>query len=664
MSTDTSSEDTTAVPLFGDDVPARRAQQAKPAATDGPRSTEARRTAGQAGTSGGAAEAAGPGTPPGGGTPGSTPPGWQRTARWWAPPLALLLVAAAWVGWLMYDRAGTAMPGVTLEGVDVGGMDAAAMKAQMDAIVTRRQDAVITAAAAGQTFTMQMGTEGYQADVDGAVAAALAAGRDGPIGSVVTHVQTTLGDRTWDLTLETDTIEAPVDEFVAMVGDTVDVDPFPGSVTLDPETATVTSELPATGLELDRETARELVLGVAGIGQDATVDLPTVVLEPATEDADVTAAVSALETALAEPYRLTRGDDAVTIEPTEFAQWLSVADPEEAFAVTLDEAALAVAMEGRGARFDVEPVSARYVIESGWRTYDNKGSGTFDPSPASVSIVEGRNGLSYDAESATQQVLALYEAGEHTAELELDVVEPRLSNDRAQQLRPNALLGTFTTYEACCGNRQHNIRRLADLVDGAMLLPGENYSVNDEIGPRTEEKGFLPAGAIIAGEIDEEDVGGGISQTATTFYNAAFFAGIEVLEHRPHSWPISRYPLGREATFDYGSDLDINILNNTEHAIIVSTSWADESVTFSIFGFDDGRRVTAEMGSPYDYRDYPTERRPNPDLPPGVEQVVQTGGQGFSVDYTRIIEGGVAPGTENYSWTYSPKAMIIEYGPE
>lgn len=644
MSTDTSSDDTTAIPTVGDDVTRRQ--------------TVADRTGDSAGDPG---SNAGPAT--GAGGRGPSRPAWQRTAKWWAPPLVVLLAAAAWVGWLMNERAGTAMPGVTLEGVDVSGMDAAAIEAEMDAIVTRRQEAMITATAADQVFTMQMGPEGYQADVDGAVAQALAAGRDGPIDSVATHVQATFDNRSWDFTLDTATIEAPVDDFIAMVADTVDVEPFPGSVALDAETATVTSQPPATGLELDRGTSRDMVLGVAGIGQDATLDLPTVVLEPATDPADITAAVTTLETALAEPHTLTRGDDAIVIEPTEFAQWLSVGGPDDAFAVSLDEAALAAAMEGRGDRFDVEPVSARYVIESGWRTYDNKGSGTFDPSPASVSIVEGRNGVAYNAETATQQVLDLYAAGEHATELEVDVVEPRLSNERAVQLRPNALLGTFTTYEACCGNRQHNIRRLADLVDGAMLLPGENYSVNDEIGPRTREKGFLPAGAIIAGEIDNEDIGGGISQTATTFYNAAFFAGIEILEHRPHSWPISRYPLGREATFDYGSDLDINILNDTEHAIIVSTSWGEESVTFSIFGFDDGREVTAQMGTPYDYTDYPTERRPNPDLPAGVERVVQSGGQGFSFDYKRIISGGVAPGTEDYSWTYTPKATIIEYGP-
>lgn len=646
MSTDTSSDDTTAIPVVAD-------TDVVDPSPDTPADTSTGILLDTPAAHGTGSSDEGPDQP--------ESPLWRRTAMWWGPVAVLLLLFAAWVGFLMVDRAGTAMPGITLEGVDVSGMDAQTIAAEMTGIVTARQNAMIMATAAEQTFTMQLGPDGYSADIDAGVDAALAAGRTGPLGAVVNHVEASFG-KTWDFALETATDETPIDDFVAMIATEIDFAPDNGSVTLDQETAEVASTMPATGLELDQETAHDLVVAVAGDGTDASVDLPTTVLVPITTAAMVTTSVDKLATVLAEPYVLTRGDGAITIEPTEFAAWLSVADAAGQFGVELDRDALAAGMQGRGDAFNVEPVSARYSIESGWRTYDNKGSGTFRPSPASVAIIEGNSGLAYNAETATTQMLALYDDGGHTAELELDIAEPRLSNDKAEELRPDALLGTFTTYGACCDNRQHNIRRLADLVDGAMLLPGENYSVNDTIGPRTREKGFLPAGAIVNGEIDNEDIGGGISQTATTFYNAAFFAGIEVLEHRPHSWPISRYPMGREATFDYGSDLDINILNNTSNALIVSTSWSDSSVTFSIFGRDDGREVTAEMGSPYNYRDYSSERRATSELTVGNERVVQSGGQGFSVDFRRIITAGETPATENYSWTYSPKTQITEYG--
>jgi len=676
MSTETSSDDTQATPGLFRDAPANDATPNADTATldAAPADSATVDETVSSGTADGSTDdtvtmgpvpEAAAGTPAGPSSDGgasSSEPAWRRTAIWWGPVVALALVAVAWIGFLMASRAGTALPGVTVEGVDVSGMDDAAIESELDDIVTARQDAVITATAADQTFTMQMGDEGYQADIDAAVDHALATGRTGPVGSVVNHVAATFG-RTWSFALDTATIEAPVDAFVTSVAATVDTPPDDGSVQLDVESATVTSTPPSTGLELDQDTARTLVLEVAGTGRDTTVELPTTVLQPTTTDAMVTTATTTLEDALSEPFVLTRGDGSITLEPSEFAGFLSVAGPDQEFAVTLQTDPLRAAMEGRGDDFNVAPVSAQYTIESGWRTYDNKGSGTFDPSPATVSITEGTTGLVYNADTATEQIVELYETGAHTAELSLDDVEPRLSTERAAELAPNALLGTFTTYEACCGNRQHNIRQLTDLVDGAMLLPGENYSVNDTIGPRTLEKGFLPAGAIINGELNEDDIGGGISQAATTFYNAAFFAGIEVLEHTPHSWPISRYPMGREATFAYVGDLDINILNNTSHAIIVDTSWEGESVTYSIFGHDDGREVTANMGEPRDYQDPPeTLRRPTDELYVGNERQVQGPGQGFTIDFQRVITGGETPGTEDLSWTYSPKQEIIEYG--
>ena len=60
-------------------------------------------------------------------------------------------------------------------------------------------------------------------------------------------------------------------------------------------------------------------------------------------------------------------------------------------------------------------------------------------------------------------------------------------------------------------------------------------------GPRTKAKGYQPAPFIADGEI-VPDVGGGLSQFSTTMYNAAYFAGLRIDRHRPHSFYIDRYP--------------------------------------------------------------------------------------------------------------------------
>jgi hypothetical protein len=96
-----------------------------------------------------------------------------------------------------------------------------------------------------------------------------------------------------------------------------------------------------------------------------------------------------------------------------------------------------------------------------------------------------------------------------------------------------------------------NIQRGAEIIDGTIVGPGERFSLNDVLGRRTIERGFVEAPQIYAGRL-EDAVGGGVSQIATTTYNAAFFAGVQIVTHQPHEFYISRYPMGREATVSWG----------------------------------------------------------------------------------------------------------------
>jgi vancomycin resistance protein YoaR len=123
-------------------------------------------------------------------------------------------------------------------------------------------------------------------------------------------------------------------------------------------------------------------------------------------------------------------------------------------------------------------------------------------------------------------------------------------------------VGEFTTEHACCEARVENIHRIADLVRGQYLLPGEGFSVNEFVGRRTIENGFVSAGVIERGRFTES-VGGGISQFATTFFNAAFFAGLDLDEYQSHSIYISRYPYGREATLSFPKP-DLRMTNSTD----------------------------------------------------------------------------------------------------
>ncbi|MEX1249533.1 MAG: VanW family protein, partial [Acidimicrobiia bacterium] len=142
-------------------------------------------------------------------------------------------------------------------------------------------------------------------------------------------------------------------------------------------------------------------------------------------------------------------------------------------------------------------------------------------------------------------------------------------------------VSTFSTPHSCCENRVINIQRMADIVRGYYLVPGQIVSLNEYVGPRTREKGFVAAGAIRSGHLVPE-IGGGVSQFATTIFNAAYFAGLDFVEYQAHSLYFSRYPYGREATISNPAP-DLVIENTTDYPVLIWTSYTPTSITVSMY---------------------------------------------------------------------------------
>ena len=142
-------------------------------------------------------------------------------------------------------------------------------------------------------------------------------------------------------------------------------------------------------------------------------------------------------------------------------------------------------------------------------------------------------------------------------------------------------IGTFTTFHSCCQNRVVNIHRIADLTRGVLIMPGEQFSVNEFVGRRTRADGFVEGGVIYQGRF-ETDVGGGISQYATTLFNAAFFGGLDIPVYQSHSIYLDRYPYGREATLSY-PEPDLVIENLSAFAVLVWPTYDDTSITVTLY---------------------------------------------------------------------------------
>jgi len=227
-------------------------------------------------------------------------------------------------------------------------------------------------------------------------------------------------------------------------------------------------------------------------------------------------------------------------------------------------------------------------------TLTEQGDLTWSPKPGVATVRPARDGRRILQDRAVDATSRAVRNGSHQVRFLTERVEPGVTTSVARNA--TSLLGTFTTSYSCCEPRVTNIQRMAETVDGTVIGPGEQFSLNGVAGERTTANGYKPAPTIGEGNTLIDTVGGGVSQFSTTAYNAAYFAGLQIDSHTPHSFYISRYPPGRESTLDFGS-IDLLWTNDTNAPVVVRSSASGTSVTVSIYGGNGGRRVKAETQS-------------------------------------------------------------------
>ena len=268
--------------------------------------------------------------------------------------------------------------------------------------------------------------------------------------------------------------------------------------------------------------------------------------------------------------------------------------------------------------------------------------------------------------SISKLALELLETASNSANrgaIDVEIGEPaRLKVADVEHLGIHELLGSFTTRHPCCQPRVKNIHRIADLLDGVIVLPGATFSVNEAIGPRSLASGFVMAPSIEDGEM-VETIGGGVSQFATTFYNALLRAGLEIVERRAHTYWFDRYPMGHEATLSIPKP-DLVFRNDTKSGVLIKTEYTDKSITVSLYGDMEGRKVAFGVSGIQEVELPPVERLPNSDIPPDKEHKKSGGRIGWSVMTWRTVT--LRNGEQNKDErkvTYKPQVRRVEVHP-
>lgn len=577
--------------------------------------------------------------------------------------LLVLLTAALWV--VQRDRV---LPNTSVVGVDVSRMTADEVRTALVSVVDERLDDTVTVTFEGTDHELEPATAGYEVDLDATAMAALARGRDASFPRDLRERIASLRGHAVDLPLVDGYDVEAVIAWTDALADALDRESSSGLVEVDPATLEVRSERPTGSVEVDRVALQTQVTAALVTPGSELIELPAATTVQTVPDDEFDAVLAQFERAVSAPITLALDDEQLVVEPELVAALITYEVTEhsevraEPALVVGEDRAEELLGEDIEATFGRSPVNARYSSSrTPPRTFDAQGSTSFSPVAAQIEVEGGRDGLTFDAAISAEQLTAALREGSRELEPRLATVEAELSPDRARELRPTHLISTFTTYFTAGQARSRNIQRLADIIDDALVLPGEQFSINNISGERTCDRGFLPAGTIVAGEL-VDTCGGGVSQFGTTAFNAAFFAGVQLDQWKAHSWYISRYPMGREATLSYPA-LDVRFTNTTDGAIIVRSSHTATSVTVSVYGQPRATAVRASHGSPFAQRPFPTTERGTDELFEDQERVVQPGTGGFTVEVVRTVElNGGGEETQTIRTVYVPQTRIIEVG--
>jgi vancomycin resistance protein YoaR len=288
------------------------------------------------------------------------------------------------------------------------------------------------------------------------------------------------------------------------------------------------------------------------------------------------------------------------------------------------------------------------------------------PKDAEVRIVRGRPEVIPAVDGTRLTAAALSEAvssvltkngSARTASVQLSGAPAKFSTADAEKLGITEVTGKFTTRFPYATYRNVNIGRAAELINGTLLEPGETFSLNDIVGERTKANGFTE-GNIISGGKFRLELGGGVSQSATTTYNAMFFAGLKDVEHRPHTLYINRYPAGREATVAWPS-VDLRFSNDTDYGVLVqakrvkATPGRQGSLTVKMWSTKTYDKVTSTKLVRSNF----TTGRDVEDSSPKCQPMAPVAG--FDVNYSRLFyRDQKVVKREKFSWRYNPTDRV------
>ena len=536
-----------------------------------------------------------------------------------------------------YAFAGDRLPqGTTVAGVDVGGMKPDRAERTLGEELQEAMSSPVTLVVADKQYPLDPEDVGLDVDLPASVDQV-------PVGRSWNPADM------WEMLVggeDYEPVVVAIDGLLSTrleeISDEVGDEPVVGAVTFSEDGPE--ARYPQAGRSLDVTAAGEAVRA-AYPGEDATVEVDLVEDPGPISRAAVDRAMSDVANpAMSAPVTYVIGGEPVVLRPQAYAAALRMKPVEDRLELKVRKKKLLRVFEPAMRTIAEEPQDATFRIVDG-----------------SPQVVPAKKGVTVDFDRVVQSFPDLVVASGDGREMTMKAAaEPAdLTTAEARSLGVKELVSEFTTYYPHADYRNVNIGRGAEIVDGTVLEPGETFSLNGTVGERTRANGFTE-GFIISDGILKQDLGGGVSQLATTLFNAMFFAGLEDVEHKPHSFYIDRYPVGREATVAWPV-VDLRFKNDSDHGVFIeallqpSTPSSTGSITVRMWSTKvwDIESVTGER---YAFTTPDTRYLEDEECTP------HDGYGGFKIDVTRIFRvagESEVDHRELFTTTYTPSDSVV-----
>ena len=549
--------------------------------------------------------------------------------------IAIISVGSLSLIWLAaWFAVGSGIPsGISVSGIDIGGKTRAEAMTYLDSQMSKKVKSKINLTAKTASISISPKKAGISVDLEATIEKA-------PERTVNPVNLFSL------LTSETDltpTLKIDKEKFIKALR------PLEIRTTKSPRDATITfKELEPqvvsslSGTEIDRKKAIKAVKKYWL--KKNVIELPMKKVKPKASAKDATALLEFARQAVSEPLTINVSAQPLVVTPTEIADSLAFrTSPGKSgkLAPIWVKENFTQQVGSRWNKFVREPINASFVMVDG--------SPRVQPSMDGSDVPDAK--LNEAVIPALAKVGAL-----RVASVVPELVKAKVTTEMAGGLGIKDVIGTFTTNYPYAEYRLINIHRAAQWMDGTIVQPGEIFSYNKAVGERTEARGFVP-GIMIDNGVFKKDLGGGVSQVATTLWNAAWFSGLELVQHKPHSFYISRYPAGRESTVAW-PNVDVKFKNNSGHPVFVDTSFTKSSVTVSIYG-TKFVEVETESGPRTNFVKHETYEEDS------IDCIFQEGVDGFSITVDRILKKeSIEFKREKYRTRYIPEDRVICTNPE